>query len=70
MGNFVKNLFYTGRCDLPEMLFQRLVEFLNVITHTSLTSWSHLIDHQKDERVSFRNGIQNLRSFGQSETGN
>jgi hypothetical protein len=26
--------------------------------------------HRKAERVVFRNGIQNFRSFGQSETGN
>jgi hypothetical protein len=26
------------------------------------------MDHQKSERVSYRNGIWDLRSFGQSET--
>jgi hypothetical protein len=26
------------------------------------------MDHQKAERVAYRNGIQNFQSFGQSET--
>jgi hypothetical protein len=66
----ILNLFYTGRYDLPEMLFHRPVEFPTAVTHKSLTGWSRLMDHRKDERVAFRNGIQSLRSFGQSETGN
>jgi hypothetical protein len=52
--NFTKNLFYTGRYDLPEMLFQHPVEFLTVITHKLLTGWSHLMDHRKAERVTFQ----------------
>jgi hypothetical protein len=68
--NFTKNLFYTGMYDLPEMLFHRPVQFPTAVTHKSLTGWSHLMDHRKAERVVFRNGIWNLRSFGQSETGN
>jgi hypothetical protein len=34
----------------------------------SLTVWIHIMDHQKAERVVYRNGIQDLRRFGQSET--
>jgi hypothetical protein len=55
--NFAKNLFYTGRYDLPEMLFQCPVEFLTAIAHKSLTGWRCLMDHQKSERVAFRNSI-------------
>jgi hypothetical protein len=58
--NFTKNAFYTGRYDLPEMLFQRPVEFPTAVTRKSLTGWSRLIDHRKDERVAFRNGIQDF----------
>jgi hypothetical protein len=46
----------------------RLVEFLIIVTHKAPTVWSHFMDHQKAERVAYRNGIQNLRSFRQSET--
>jgi hypothetical protein len=34
---FAKNLFYTGRYDLSEMLIQQLVEFLTAVTLNSLT---------------------------------
>jgi hypothetical protein len=30
--------------------------------------WSHLVDHQKAERVTYQNGIHDFQSFGQSET--
>jgi hypothetical protein len=43
--NFTKNLFYTGRYDLPEMLIQQPAEFPTAVTHNSQTGWSHLIDH-------------------------
>jgi hypothetical protein len=55
---------------MPEMLFQRPVEFPTTVAHKSLTGWSCLIDHRKVERVAFRNGIWDFRSFGQSESGN
>jgi hypothetical protein len=55
--NFTKNLFYTGRYDLPELLVQQLVEFLTAVTHKPLPVWSRLMDHQKAERVIFQNGI-------------
>jgi hypothetical protein len=42
-----KNLFHTGRYDLPEKLFQRPVEFPTAVTHKSLTGWSRLMDHRK-----------------------
>jgi hypothetical protein len=58
MANFAKNVFYTGRYDLPELLVQQLVEFPTAITHKPLTIWSCLTDHQKVERVVFRNGIR------------
>jgi hypothetical protein len=54
----------------PEMLIQRRVMFSTAVTHKLLTIWSHLTGHQKAERVLFRNGIQDFRSFSQSETGN
>jgi hypothetical protein len=47
--NFAKNLFYTGRYDLPEMLFQRPVKFPTVVTRILLTGWIRLMDHQKAE---------------------
>jgi hypothetical protein len=59
--NFAKNLLYTGRYDLPEMLFQRLVEFLTAVARKSLTSWSCLMDHWEPERVAFQNGIWAFR---------
>jgi hypothetical protein len=68
--NFIKNLFYTGRYDLLEMLFQRLVEIPTAVTHKSLTGWIRLMGHRKAERVVFRNGIRDFWSFGQSEVGN
>jgi hypothetical protein len=51
------------------MLYQRPVEFLTAVSRKSLTVLSHLMDHQKAERVVIRNGIQDFRSFGQSEMG-
>jgi hypothetical protein len=68
MAKFCQKLFYTGRYDLPEMLFQRLAEFPTAVTRESLTGWSRLMDHRKAERVPFQNGIRNFRSFSQSET--
>jgi hypothetical protein len=44
--NFNKHLFYTGRYDLPEMLFQHPVEFPTAVAHKSLTGWSFLMDHR------------------------
>jgi hypothetical protein len=66
--NFAKNIFYTGRYDLPEMLIQRPVMFPTAITCKSLTVWSRLMDHRKAKRVVIQNSIQDLWSFSQSET--
>jgi hypothetical protein len=46
-----KNLFYTGRYNLPEMLIRQPVELPAAVTRKSLTVWSHSMDHQKAERV-------------------
>jgi hypothetical protein len=46
------------------------VEFLTAVTRKPVTVWSHLMDHWKAERVFYRNGIRDLRSFGRSETQN
>jgi hypothetical protein len=51
--NFTKNLFYTGRYDLSEILFQRPVEFPTAVARKLLTGWSCLIDHRKAEGVPF-----------------
>jgi hypothetical protein len=40
-----------------EMLIQQPVEFLIAVTHKSLTIRSRLMNHQKDERVIYQNGI-------------
>jgi hypothetical protein len=65
-----KNLFYTGRYDLPEMLIRRPVEFPTIVTHKLLTVSSRLMYHQKAKRVVDKNGIRDFQSFGQSETEN
>jgi hypothetical protein len=62
--NFAKNLIYTGRYDLLEMLIQQLVEFLTAVTRKSLIIWSRLMDHRKAERVVCQNGIQDFHRFG------
>jgi hypothetical protein len=53
----------------PELLFQQPVEFPTAVTCKSLTVWSHLMDHRKAKRIVYRNGIRDIQSFGQSETG-
>jgi hypothetical protein len=58
--NFAKNLFYTERYDLPVMLFQCPIEFPIAIARKSLTGWSCLMNHQKAERVAFRNDIRDF----------
>jgi hypothetical protein len=68
--NSAKNLFYIGRYDLSEILFQRPGEFPTAVTRKALIGWSYLMDHRKAERIVFWNGIWNLGSFGQSEVGN
>jgi hypothetical protein len=55
---------------MPEMLFQRPVEFPTAVTRRSLTGWSRLMDHRKAERVFVQNGIWDFQSFGQSDMGN
>jgi hypothetical protein len=61
--NFVKTLFYTGRYGLPEILIQQLVEFSTAVTRKPLTVWSRLMEHQKAERVVFRNGMWDFWEF-------
>jgi hypothetical protein len=39
--------------DLPEMLFQRPIEFPTVVARKLLTGWSRLMDQRKAERVAF-----------------
>jgi hypothetical protein len=34
-----------------------------VLTHKSLTVWSRMMNHQKDERVTYQLGIQQFGSF-------
>jgi hypothetical protein len=53
MAKFAKNLFYTRRYDLLEMLFRRPVKFPTAVARKSLTDWSCLMDHRKVERVAF-----------------
>jgi hypothetical protein len=52
----------------PEFWFIQPVEFLTAITRKPLTVWICLMDHRKSERISYRDGIQDVWSFGQSET--
>jgi hypothetical protein len=47
--NFSKNLFYTGRYDLPELLVKQLVDFSTAVTRNPLTVWSRITDHRKAE---------------------
>jgi hypothetical protein len=65
-----KTRFMQEGAICPEMLIQQAVEFLTAMTCKSLTVWSHLMDHQKVERVVFQNGMRDIQSFGQSKTGN
>jgi hypothetical protein len=65
-----KTWFIQDGAICPEMLIQQPVEFPTVVTHKSLTVWSHLMDHQKFERVVYWNGIRDFRRFGKSEIGN
>jgi hypothetical protein len=58
--NFTKNLTYTGKYNLPEILIHQPVKFLTAVTRKSLTIWSRLIDHRKAERVVLQNGIQDF----------
>jgi hypothetical protein len=50
-----------------EFWFIKLVEFPTAITHKWLTVWGCIMDHQKAERVFYRNGIWDFWSFGQSD---
>jgi hypothetical protein len=51
----------------PNFLIQQPDEFLTVVTHKSLTVWSRFMDHRKAERVAYKNSIQDIQGFGQSE---
>jgi hypothetical protein len=54
----------------PEFLIQQLDRVLTIVTHKSLTVWIRMMDHQKDERVTYQNGIRDFWSFSQTETQN
>jgi hypothetical protein len=45
----------------------RPVGFPTVVTRKSPTIGNRDMDHQKSERVAYRNGIQNFWNFGQSK---
>jgi hypothetical protein len=66
--NFTKFLSYAERCSQPEFCFGRMVEFPTVVTHKSPTTLSHFMNHQKAERVTYHNGIQDFWILGQCET--
>jgi hypothetical protein len=51
----------------PEFRIQQPVEIPTIVTRKSVTVWSRIIDHRKDERVTYHNGIRDFWSFGQSE---
>jgi hypothetical protein len=65
-------------CQIPDLcqkvqsaqisMSARPVEFPIVVTHKSLTVWSRIMNHRKDERVVYHNGIQDFWGFGQSES--
>jgi hypothetical protein len=53
----------------PNFLIQQTgLSFPIAVTCKSLTGWSYIIDHRKDERVDYQFGIRDFRSFGQSKT--
>jgi hypothetical protein len=52
----------------PEFWFSKPVEFLTAVTHKSLTVWGRVMDHRKDERADYCNGIWEFWSFGWSVT--
>jgi hypothetical protein len=41
------------KTDLPEIVFQQLIEFLTAVSRKSLADWSRLMDHRIAERVVF-----------------
>jgi hypothetical protein len=52
----------------PEFLIQQPGRVLTIVTHKLLTVWIRIMEHRKAERVSYRNGIRDFRSFGLAET--
>jgi hypothetical protein len=52
----------------PEFLIQQFDRVLTIVTRKYLTVWSHMMDHQKAERVTYQNSIRDFRSFSQTET--
>jgi hypothetical protein len=52
----------------PEIPIQQPGPVLTTVTHKSLTVWSHIMDHQNSEKVTYQNGIRDFQSFGLSET--
>jgi hypothetical protein len=52
----------------PEIPNSETGRVLTIVTHKSLTVWSQRLEHQKDERVSYQNGIRDFHNFGPSET--
>jgi hypothetical protein len=70
MEKFHQNPDLYRKVQSAEMLIQQPVEFPTAVTHKSLTVWSHLMDHQKAERVAHWNSIWDIWSFDESEAGN
>jgi hypothetical protein len=52
----------------PEFPIQQTGQVPTIITWKSLNVWSQTTDHQKYERVAYRNGIQDFQNFGLAET--
>jgi hypothetical protein len=46
--------------EIPESETGRIP---TIVTRKSLIIWSHIMDHRKPERVTYRNGIQDFWSF-------
>jgi hypothetical protein len=61
MAKFYQNLDLGRKVESTKFL-------MTVVTHKLLTMWSRNMDHQKAERVSYCNDIQDFQIFGQSET--
>jgi hypothetical protein len=51
----------------PDFCFSGVVEFPTVINYKLPTESGCIVDRQKAERVSYRNGIWDFWSFGQSK---
>jgi hypothetical protein len=72
-GNFCIQSFYGGHGKIspksrlkpkgrvcPEFPMQQTDRVPTVVTHKSLTVWSHIMDNRKAERVAYLNGIRDF----------